>query len=122
MQVALRKVIQLLDTFKKEFYLALIVFLCAACAGVIMGFWQAIKTIPDFENNSQIKRIPCELFILMVMAVLFALIFRAVSMEFRANDEERALIWEAALTLGSALAALLFSGDHLFTLATDDAL
>jgi hypothetical protein len=75
MQVALRKVIQLLDTFKKEFYLALIVFLCAACAGVVMGFWQAIKTIPGFENNSPIKRIPCELFVLIVMAVLIALIF-----------------------------------------------
>jgi cytochrome bd ubiquinol oxidase subunit II len=39
---------------------------------------------------------------------LFALIFRAVSMEFRVNDEKRALIWEKAFTYGSGLAALLF--------------
>ena len=43
-----------------------------------------------------------------MMLVLCALIFRAVSMEFRANDEARAGWWERALTAGSALAALLF--------------
>ncbi|MGV8059152.1 MAG: cytochrome d ubiquinol oxidase subunit II [Smithellaceae bacterium] len=47
-------------------------------------------------------------FYLAMMLVLFALIFRAVSMEFRAHDQRRAAIWEAALTSGSALAALLF--------------
>ncbi len=47
-------------------------------------------------------------FYLAMMLVLFALIFRAVSMEFRANDEARALIWEKAFIAGSALAALLF--------------
>ena len=47
-------------------------------------------------------------FYLAMMLVLFALIFRAVSMEFRANDEGRALIWERAFTFGSGLAALLF--------------
>ena len=47
-------------------------------------------------------------FYLAIMLVLFALIFRAVSMEFRANDEARALIWEKAFFAGSALAALLF--------------
>jgi cytochrome d ubiquinol oxidase subunit II len=43
-----------------------------------------------------------------MMLVLFALIFRAVSMEFRAHDEARAAIWEKAFTFGSILAALLF--------------
>ena len=43
-----------------------------------------------------------------MMLVLFALIFRAVSMEFRAHDETRAGIWEKAFFAGSALAALLF--------------
>ena len=47
-------------------------------------------------------------FYLAMMIVLFALIFRAVSMEFRFNDEERALIWEKAFIAGSGLAALLF--------------
>ncbi|MBN1380588.1 MAG: cytochrome d ubiquinol oxidase subunit II [Deltaproteobacteria bacterium] len=47
-------------------------------------------------------------FYLAMMLVLFALIFRAVSMEFRANDEVRAGLWEKALVGGSALAALLF--------------
>jgi cytochrome bd ubiquinol oxidase subunit II len=47
-------------------------------------------------------------FYLAMMLVLFALIFRAVSMEFRAHDEARAGIWEKAFFMGSALAALLF--------------
>jgi cytochrome bd ubiquinol oxidase subunit II len=62
-------------------------------------------------------------FYLAMMLVLFALIFRAVSMEFRANDEERAVIWEAALTFGSALAALLFGvalGNVVYGVPLDD--
>jgi cytochrome d ubiquinol oxidase subunit II len=47
-------------------------------------------------------------FYLAMMLVLFALIFRAVSMEFRAHDEAREGIWEKAFFMGSALAALLF--------------
>lgn len=47
-------------------------------------------------------------FYLAMMLVLFALIFRAVSMEFRANDPARAGLWETALVVGSALAALLY--------------
>lgn len=47
-------------------------------------------------------------FYLAMMLVLFALIFRAVSMEFRANDPVRARLWEKAFVGGSALAALLF--------------
>lgn len=47
-------------------------------------------------------------FYLAMMLVLLALIFRAVSMEFRANDPARAGLWEKAFTGGSALAALLF--------------
>jgi cytochrome d ubiquinol oxidase subunit II len=47
-------------------------------------------------------------FYLAMMLVLFALIFRAVSMEFRVYDEARALIWEKAFFAGSALASLLF--------------
>jgi cytochrome d ubiquinol oxidase subunit II len=43
-----------------------------------------------------------------ILLVLLALIFRAVSQEFRANDEARAGIWEKAFVMGSALAALLF--------------
>jgi cytochrome d ubiquinol oxidase subunit II len=47
-------------------------------------------------------------FYMAIILVLFALIFRAVSMEFRANDEARAMIWEKAFIVGSVLAALLF--------------
>jgi cytochrome d ubiquinol oxidase subunit II len=47
-------------------------------------------------------------FYLAMMLVLLALIFRAVSMEFRANDPARAGLWEKSLAGGSALAALLF--------------
>lgn len=47
-------------------------------------------------------------FYLAMMLVLCALIFRAVSMEFRVNDERRAGFWEIAFVSGSALAALLF--------------
>jgi cytochrome d ubiquinol oxidase subunit II len=47
-------------------------------------------------------------FYLAMMLVLFALIFRAVSIEFRTHDDARAGIWEKAFFAGSALAALLF--------------
>ena len=47
-------------------------------------------------------------FYLAMMLVLFALIFRAVSMEFRAYDATRTNLWEKAFITGSALAALLF--------------
>src|SRR4030065_951801 len=43
-----------------------------------------------------------------MILVLFALIFRAVSIEFRAHDEARAWLWEKVLVAGSLLAALLF--------------
>jgi len=47
-------------------------------------------------------------FYLAMMLVLFSLIFRAVSMEFRAHDEKHARLWEIAFSAGSGLAALLF--------------
>jgi len=47
-------------------------------------------------------------FYLAMMLVLLALIFRAVSIEFRAYDEARSSIWEKTFFAGSALAALLF--------------
>jgi cytochrome d ubiquinol oxidase subunit II len=47
-------------------------------------------------------------FYLAMMLVLFALIFRAVSIEFRAQHEAGAGIWEKSFSAGSALAALLF--------------
>ncbi len=75
MQVALRKVIELLDTFKKEFYLALIVFSCAASAGFAMGVWKGIKIMPDYQTVSQLKLIMGELVIILVMVALIALIF-----------------------------------------------
>jgi cytochrome bd ubiquinol oxidase subunit II len=47
-------------------------------------------------------------FYLALMLVLFSLILRAVSLEFRAHDTDRKRLWEAAFVGGSALPALLF--------------
>lgn len=47
-------------------------------------------------------------FYLAMMLVLFALIFRAVSIEFRAQDNGGTAIWDKAFFTGSALAAFLF--------------
>ena len=47
-------------------------------------------------------------FYLALMLVLFSLILRAVSLEFRAHDPARRRFWEAAFVGGSALPALLF--------------
>jgi cytochrome d ubiquinol oxidase subunit II len=47
-------------------------------------------------------------FYLALMLVLFALILRAVSLEFRAHDPARRGLWEAAFVGGSAIPALLF--------------
>ncbi len=47
-------------------------------------------------------------FYLALMLVLFALIFRAVSMEFWYYDETRRRLWAWAFTIGSLLPSLLF--------------
>ena len=47
-------------------------------------------------------------FYLALMLVLFALILRAVSLEFRAHDPKRKGLWEAAFVGGSLFPALLF--------------
>jgi cytochrome d ubiquinol oxidase subunit II len=47
-------------------------------------------------------------FYLALMVVLFSLIFRAVSLEFRAHDTKRKRFWEGAFVVGSFLPALLY--------------
>ena len=47
-------------------------------------------------------------FYLALMLVLFALIFRAVSLEFRAHDSGWSRLWDWSFFLGSLLPALLF--------------
>jgi cytochrome d ubiquinol oxidase subunit II len=47
-------------------------------------------------------------FYIAFMLVLFCLIFRAVSFEFRAHSTKMYRFWEGALTVGSLVAALLF--------------
>ena len=47
-------------------------------------------------------------FYLALMLVLFSLIFRAVSLEYRAHDEAWKGVWDWAFFLGSALPALLY--------------
>jgi len=47
-------------------------------------------------------------FYLALMLVLFALIFRAVALEFWSHDNQRRKVWEWAFILGSFLPALLY--------------
>ena len=47
-------------------------------------------------------------FYLALMVVLFSLIFRAVSLEFRAHDLKRKRFWESTFMIGSILPALFF--------------
>lgn len=47
-------------------------------------------------------------FYLALMLILFALILRAVSLEFRAHDPDRKSFWEAVFVVSSFLPALLF--------------
>jgi cytochrome d ubiquinol oxidase subunit II len=47
-------------------------------------------------------------FYLPLMLVLFALIFRAVSLEFRSHDLKRQKTWDRAFTAGSLVPSLLF--------------
>jgi len=47
-------------------------------------------------------------FYLALMLVLFALIFRAVSIEFYVHDEERSNVWEWTFIIGSFLPSLLY--------------
>ncbi|MFR7746915.1 MAG: cytochrome d ubiquinol oxidase subunit II [Eggerthellaceae bacterium] len=47
-------------------------------------------------------------FYLAIMLVLFALIVRAVSLEFRAHDQKWKKLWDACFFIGSLLPALLF--------------
>ncbi len=47
-------------------------------------------------------------FYLAIMLVLFSLIFRAISVEFRGHDHKWHKLWDVAFFLGSALPALLF--------------
>ena len=47
-------------------------------------------------------------FYLALMVVLFSLIFRAVSLEFRTHDPKRKRFWEGAFVVGSFLPALLY--------------
>jgi cytochrome d ubiquinol oxidase subunit II len=47
-------------------------------------------------------------FYLALMLVLFALIFRAISLEFRAHDLKRQKIWDGAFVISSLLPSLLY--------------
>jgi hypothetical protein len=75
MRLALRKVVLLLDTFKREFYLALIIFSCAQSAGFVMGVWEGIKSISGLQTLSNPRLILAGILILLVMVSLIALVF-----------------------------------------------
>lgn len=74
-KIALRMVIQLLDTFKKEFYLALIILLMAQGAGFFLGFWEGISYNSEPGNLNLKTIILGGLIILIVMSTLIASIF-----------------------------------------------
>jgi len=62
-------------------------------------------------------------FYLALMIVLFALIFRAVSLEFWSLDETRRTFWKWAFSIGSFLPALLFGvalGNVILGIPLDD--
>jgi hypothetical protein len=75
LEVALRKVIQLLDTFKKEFYLALIFFLCAEGAGFIMGILEGIGSVSNLKSFNLSILFTAGLVVLGIMALIIGLIF-----------------------------------------------
>ena len=75
MKVALQKVVQLLDTFKKEFYLALIVFSFAQSVGFIMGIWEGIHAVPGNNAMNSWQRTITIFVIMLVMTILISLIF-----------------------------------------------
>jgi hypothetical protein len=75
MPLALRKVVLLLDTFKREFYLALIIFSFAQSAGFVMGVWEGIKSMSGLQSEINPRLILSGILILLVMATLIALIF-----------------------------------------------
>jgi hypothetical protein len=75
MREALRKIIVLLDTFKKEFYLALIVFSCAEGAGFIMGVFHGIKFISGLETLGLQRIILIVVITLSAMVAVIAFIF-----------------------------------------------
>jgi len=75
MRMALRKVVQLLDTFKKEFYLALFVFSFAQSAGVIIGVWEGIHAVPGGKTMNSLQITMTILIIILVMMILISLIF-----------------------------------------------
>ena len=74
-KIALRKVVQLLDTFKKEFYLALIILLLAQGAGFVLGFWEGISYNSD-PGNLNLKTIfLAGLIIFIVVSTLITFVF-----------------------------------------------
>ncbi len=75
MRVALQKVIRLLDTFKKEFYLALILFSCAEGAGFITGVWLGIHAVPDGKTMNLFQLIMTIFIILLIITALVSLVF-----------------------------------------------
>ena len=61
-------------------------------------------------------------FYLAIMLVLFSLIVRAISIEYRGHDPQHAKIWDVLFFVGSALPALLFGvavGDVLMGIPMD---
>ena len=61
-------------------------------------------------------------FYLAIMLVLFALIVRAIAIEYRGHDPKNAKLWDALFFIGSALPALLFGvaiGDVLMGIPMD---
>lgn len=75
MPTALRKVLRLLDTFKREFYLALAVFLSATITGFLYGAWTGFTIATDNESLTLQTKILIFLVMLALLCLFIGIIF-----------------------------------------------
>jgi hypothetical protein len=75
METALRNVLRLLDTFKKEFYLALIIFLTAAVTGFLYGAWTGFTIASGTEVLEPKMKIAAGAIVIVILAICIAVIF-----------------------------------------------
>jgi hypothetical protein len=75
MKTALRNVLRLLDTFKKEFYLALIIFLSAVVTGFLYGAWTGFTIASGSEVLEPKMKIVTGALIIAILAISITAIF-----------------------------------------------
>jgi hypothetical protein len=75
METALRNVLRLLDTFKKEFYLALMIFLSAVVTGFLYGAWTGFTVASGSEAMEPKMKIIIGALIIIILAICIVAIF-----------------------------------------------